>query len=328
MDHAATHPNYPNFESLLSDGWIPGRKVDNSDLQYSSFRDNVPYLFLVVFLHPLLRRLFNNVYTPTTTASEPSLSHDRNGNGSPLGRQSHAAEARLNQRTTFDLCFGLVFLIALHGFSAAKVLIILYINYQLATKLKRPYVPVATWVFNIGILFANELAEGYHMARIAGMIFPWQGEGDNWGVRLDAYGGLIPRWEVLFNFTVLRLISFNFDYIWSLDQSGSNSLEVSISKHSLLSVSPAKTVLMRPRRNSSTQPTSRNAIASPFPPLPPPIPSSTTSPTPFTPLSSWLVQSLPSTTISPNPATPQVQSLSHGPRCTASASSSLSFPWN
>lgn len=146
-----------------------------------------------------------------------------------MGRQSNSGEGRLNQRTTFDLCFGLVFLVALHGFSATKVLIILYINYQIATKLDRQHVPVATWTFNIGILFANELAEGYHMATIASVIFPWQGEGDNWGVILDRYGGLNPRWEVLFNFTVLRLISFNFDYIWSCDQSGSSSLEVSLS---------------------------------------------------------------------------------------------------
>ena len=230
MSRTASHPSYHNFEHLLSDGWIPGRKVDNSDLQYSSFRDNVPYLFLVVILHPLLRRLFNNAYTSMMDASGFLPLRTQNGNGSPLGRLQNAADARLDQRTKFDLCFGLIFLVALHGISTAKVLIILYINYQLATKLKRKYVPIATWTFNIGILFANELGQGYHIARIANVVLPWQGEGDNWGATLDNYGGLISRWEVLFNITVLRLISFNFDYIWSLDQSGSSSLEVSSSQ--------------------------------------------------------------------------------------------------
>jgi len=52
------HPGYSKFEGLLEDGWIPGRKVDNSDAQYSGFRDNVPYMAVVLILHPLLRRLY------------------------------------------------------------------------------------------------------------------------------------------------------------------------------------------------------------------------------------------------------------------------------
>ena len=52
------HPGYSKFEGLLENGWIPGRKVDNSDAQYSGFRDNVPYMALVLILHPLLRRLY------------------------------------------------------------------------------------------------------------------------------------------------------------------------------------------------------------------------------------------------------------------------------
>lgn len=52
------HPNYSDYESLLSPGWIPGRKVDNSDAQYRSFRDNIPYMGLLVVLHPLIRRAY------------------------------------------------------------------------------------------------------------------------------------------------------------------------------------------------------------------------------------------------------------------------------
>jgi len=47
----------------------------------------------------------------------------------------------------------------------------------------------------------------------------------NFGHTLDSYGGLIPRWEVLFNFTILRLISFNLDYYWSLNTRTSSPLE-------------------------------------------------------------------------------------------------------
>jgi len=52
--------------------------------------------------------------------------------------------------------------------------------------------------------------------------------GRNWGQVLDSYGGLIPRWEILFNITVLRLISFNLDYYWSFNFGSSSPLEVCI----------------------------------------------------------------------------------------------------
>lgn len=145
---------------------------------------------------------------------------------------SSAVEARKESRIRFDLVFAGIFLLALHGLSAAKVFIILYINYQVATALPRQYVPAATWIFNIAILFANELCHGYPFASIASLILPPQttaaGEmPSNWGHWLDSYGGLIPRWEILFNVCVLRLISFNFDYYWSLDRRAMSPVEVS-----------------------------------------------------------------------------------------------------
>jgi hypothetical protein len=54
------HPSYKQYEHLLEPGWIPGRKVDNSDAQYQSFRDNIPYMALVLVLHPILRRVYES----------------------------------------------------------------------------------------------------------------------------------------------------------------------------------------------------------------------------------------------------------------------------
>lgn len=230
----ASHPEYLKYASLLSPGWIPGRLVDNSDQQYASFRDNVPYLLIIAALHPLLRKLFNSLHR---SYSESSLKDTLNGCDSPVGLGSGytRADRRLNQRMVFDVGFSLLFLLALHGFSAFKILIILYINYGLATQLKKEYVPAATWIFNIGILFSNELSKGYPYKKIASAIRPWSAATgalvehtpeENWGSLLDRYGGLNPRWEILFNVTVLRLISFNFDYYWSLNRSNGGGLEV------------------------------------------------------------------------------------------------------
>lgn len=186
--------------------------MDNSDNQYAGFRDNIPYMFLLVLLHPLLRRILDSILP--AKSSDSSL--------------VAVGEARFQRRISYDVYFAFVFLLALHGSSAFKVLAILYTNYSLAKTLPKPYVPIATWTFNIGILFANELCHGYPYSSIARIIAPFDDQADksNWGTVLDSYGGLIPRWEILFNITILRLISFNMDYYWSLGRDNSSSIEV------------------------------------------------------------------------------------------------------
>jgi len=171
-------------------------------------------------LHPLLRKAWNAVHPlPRTNASPAS---------------PEVADARLTQRVSFDYVFALVFLVALHGISALKILVILWMNYNIATGLPRKSVPAATWIFNISILFANELCKGYHLKSIAGLVSRPQlgsisgsdGFLMEWASWLDSWGGLMARWEILFNITVLRLISFNLDYYWSLDRRSASPVEV------------------------------------------------------------------------------------------------------
>ena len=139
----------------------------------------------------------------------------------------------MTQRIRFDYFFALVFIIALHGVSAIKVLAILSINYKIAKSLPRKYVPAATWIFNICTLFANELCAGYPLERMAASVagkasFSSTSETSlvMWGRFLDSFGGLMPRWEILFNITVLRLISFNMDYYWSVNYRSSGPSSV------------------------------------------------------------------------------------------------------
>jgi len=136
----------------------------------------------------------------------------------------------LEQRASFDFYFAMIFLAALHGVSAVKVLIILYANFCVATRLPRSWVPWATWIFNISTLFANELTTGYKFAKMAEYFSPLEpgslgSAWHMWGAWLDSYGGIMSRWEVLFNLTVLRLISFNFDYYWSLNRRSGSPIE-------------------------------------------------------------------------------------------------------
>lgn len=267
---AASDKNYHKFEHLLSPGWVPGRKIvclktvrclsganiwqDLSDSQYASFRDNMPYLAILLVVQPLLRRAYETI-RPLPT---------RNGSSKASGKAFISAiegDARLDQRASFDFGFALVFLTAMHGFSALKVLLILYINFAIGTRLPRKLIPAATWIFNISILFANELCGGYRFADIASLLAPGGDEVSllqALGASLDSYGGVMSRWEILFNITVLRLISYNMDYYFSLDRRGGSPIEVSHSQAKLF----LESLLMLTRRNNSTPQISRKGIGS------------------------------------------------------------------
>ena len=178
---------------------------DNSDLQYSGFRNNVPYLALLLIAHPVLRKVVSSLQSSSSTSSK---------------RPDQAADQRLKQRVVFDNIFSLIFLAALHGSSIFKILAILYLNYNIAVVLPRKLVPSVTWAVNVFLLIANEKCEGYHWSWVFEHIAPNLKE---FGHRLDAYGGLLPRWEIFFKCTILRLISFNMDYYWASDQQRAGS---------------------------------------------------------------------------------------------------------
>ncbi|KAK0673351.1 putative glycerol transporter protein [Cercophora samala] len=215
-----TDPRYPRFERFLSDGWIPGRKIDNSDAQYRTFRRNLPAMAGLLLFHPLLRKVWNAVTTAAHRGGDV-----KEGTTAKEG----VVERRFRQRTSFDFVFALVFLVVLHGFSAIKVLMILGGNYLLAKGLPRRYIPAGAWVYNICTLFANEVCSGYKFGYVARLLTGTLGvDGRNVSVDLpglvrlgewmDGFGGLMGRWEILFNITVLRLVSFSLDYYWSLDR--------------------------------------------------------------------------------------------------------------
>jgi D-alanyl-lipoteichoic acid acyltransferase DltB (MBOAT superfamily) len=197
-----SHPNFPKYKHLLSPGWIPGRKVDNSDAQYQSFRNNIPILFVVLTLHSVLRRVFNVVYSRISPT--------------PPTNSSYYASHNLNRRKIFDIIFALIFLTALHSLSVIKILVILLVNFSISFfHPSSIMVPICTWVFNIAILFANEYYSGYRYRDL--LPFFVAGEGAGFGYWMDHFmgGGLLRRWEVSFKITVLRLISYNLDHYWA-----------------------------------------------------------------------------------------------------------------
>ncbi|KAG0307804.1 glycerol transporter [Dissophora globulifera] len=178
-----SNPNYDKFKDLLSDGWF-GYKVDNSDQQYANFRNNLPVLTAVACIYLPLSHLYRLYFVPVTPVKSPLQ---------PL------------YRAYFFLAFSTVFLYGLYGNSILKIAAIVSVNYAIA-KLggSSKLMPAMTWIFNIGILFLNEGYQGYKFAQLH--------ESLAW---LDDNTGMNSRWDVNFNFTMLRLVSFNLDYYWS-----------------------------------------------------------------------------------------------------------------
>ncbi|AGO13091.1 AaceriAFL067Wp [[Ashbya] aceris (nom. inval.)] len=169
----AWNPNYEKIEPLLSDGWLFGRKVDNSDSQYGFFRENVFLLFGLAAAHLLTKRIALLIF--------------------PI------------QKLTFDLYFGLFFIVMAHGVNTIRVLIHAIIMFGLARifRNQRKAATLLCWAYGIGTLFFNNKYDTYPF----GNILPFLSFLDT------SYKGLIERWDVFYNFTLLRILSFNLDYL-------------------------------------------------------------------------------------------------------------------
>ncbi|KAG0743275.1 hypothetical protein G6F62_004902 [Rhizopus arrhizus] len=168
------HPNYPQYAHLLSEGWILGRQVDNSDAQYSQFRDNIPKLIPLVLAHLL-------------------FSHSNR-------RYFHLPTIR------FSLLLSFICLVLLHGSSTFKILSLITINFFIGRIFRGSiWNPSLTWTFNLCVLFLNEYYDGYRYKALLGPSYEW----------LDEFEGFQARWHILFNFAMLRLISFNLDFYWA-----------------------------------------------------------------------------------------------------------------
>lgn len=169
------HPNFPLYAHKLSRGWIPGRLVDMSDPQYRQFRNNLMSLLGMSGAHLVASSVFSWL--------------------APRGN-----------KLDFVLVFSLALLGVLHGINALKVVALVAGNFLVAkTALKWGgsgwTAPAAVWVYNTALLFANDWFAGYPFAGLH--------KGLGW---LDAHAGLLPRWHINFNITMLRLISFGIDW--------------------------------------------------------------------------------------------------------------------
>lgn len=220
-----SHPNYRHFQHRLQKGWIFGWQIDKSDHQWNVFRKNIPILAGLVILWLVSSRLyFGRSLSPTQDPTDTSLdtpdvpsssfSPTKDDVSSPfLPKPTTTAPPSISSRTTFILCFAIPLITLLHGTSIIKIFALLTINYavsRLATRVRNRnmvrIVPILCWALNLGLLFGNELSNGYTFGSISPQL-----------AFLDAewVKGILPRWQVNWNITMLRLISFDMDYHWA-----------------------------------------------------------------------------------------------------------------
>ncbi|TKY85492.1 hypothetical protein EX895_005654 [Sporisorium graminicola] len=188
-----SNPNYWSYTNHLKPGWIAGRLRDDSDFQYRSFRDYVPALVGIMCVYLGLSKLF------TLLPFSTSARYTRIDSGSSI-----LATPRPN-RITFLTVFTTIFIFALHGFNSLKLLFVLVTNYGLSKALGgRKIAPAVAFAINIGALFAAHWNDGFEYSHISPVL----------GF-LEVFKGLLPRWQINFNITMLRLVSFAMDYHWA-----------------------------------------------------------------------------------------------------------------
>lgn len=139
MLDVAEHPNYYLYANLLSEGWIMNRKVDNSDMQYASFRNRLPTLFVLAAVYIFFSRLYRAITVSTTYLKQ----------------------------TYFYFLTSVIIITVLHGSSSIKILVIVSISYLIGrVGGGTQWNPVMTWTFNLAILFLNEYYKGYKFESI------------------------------------------------------------------------------------------------------------------------------------------------------------------
>ncbi|KMZ65078.1 putative Glycerol uptake protein [Zostera marina] len=159
----------------LRAGWISNRLNDFSDAQWRNFRGNLPILTIVLGIFTLIANTLRFFF-----------------------------QLKSREMAIIWFCLSLIYLIYLHGACIVFIFFIVSINFLVVKAFANSkYFSSALWIFNLSILLCNRIFEGYLFSSI----------GKNLSF-LDNYRGTF-RWHICFNFVVLRMISFGYDYHWS-----------------------------------------------------------------------------------------------------------------
>lgn len=127
---------------------------DNTDPQFRTFRNGLPSLLALA-----------TAYLTSSYAYSYYLCRKKRNTPVPPSTPHPSAPY---QRIPFLVISSLVILFTLHGISAFKILLLLYLNYKLHSWTGNSKItPYAIWAFNIAMLFSNEIFRGYQLGDIS-----------------------------------------------------------------------------------------------------------------------------------------------------------------
>ena len=199
------HPNFTSYSSHLQQGWLFGRLRDNSDFQYRGFRDYFPMLACVLLIYAAISHLIERASKGSGEQIRGAYTQVGSGGmGSPSARIA---------RRIFLVVFTAGFVSALHGSNTPKLLACCAINYVLikafgGTVFATPVI----WTFNIVVLYLVHFYDGFDLTVLSSLFGPLE----------HSWKGLLPRWQINYNITMLRLVSFGLDYHWAKQEQQSS----------------------------------------------------------------------------------------------------------
>lgn len=164
----------------LRSGWIfPPRLNDLSDAQWRNFRGNLPILTIVFLIYALVANVLRSQFL-----------------------------LRAKGMSIIWLIISFTYLLYLHQACVIFIISIASLNFLIVKIFARTkFFLYLLWTFNLYFLLANRVYEGY----------PFSAIGLQWSY-LDNFRGTF-RWHICFNFVVLRMISFGYDYHWAFGHS-------------------------------------------------------------------------------------------------------------
>ena len=99
-----------------------------------------------------------------------------------------------------SVVFSVLFLFGIFGMAAFKVLALVSGHYLLCNNLSGRNAVIASWIYSLATLYFNNRYDGYQFQSILSILAP-----------LDELKGAGIRWHIVYNFNILRTISFTMD---------------------------------------------------------------------------------------------------------------------
>lgn len=194
--------------STLKPGWIYNHKIDLSDIQYRTYRQNFAmYLqFAIVFI--IASKIWK--YGIYFYHKHQLLLDDNNASTSI---NYHLLTILASIHNIFHLLIGLIFVLYLHGSSCIVMIFLLWINYLIAKLLyTTKYFTIMTWTYNVLMAFISFK----YQQILSSNVFSKFSVGLSW---IDLFFNKITNWSSSYRFAILRCISFNMDlYYLSTEQ--------------------------------------------------------------------------------------------------------------